>query len=198
MCRFGTLIFVLAIVVALLAGRSCVAAVQIGDQGPNWAALAGVDGKPHDLGDYKESKVVVLVFTCNTCPVARAYEERLVALQRDYQAKGVQVVAIGVNHKPGDQLDAMKERAAEKGFNYPYLYDASQASARDYGARVTPHVFVLDQQRKIAYVGAVDDNMKAEKVTKKYLRNAIDALLAGKKPSPAQTEAFGCGVKYEQ
>ena len=122
----------------------------------------------------------MLVFTCNHCPVARAYEDRLVALQKDYEPKGVQFVAVNVNNIPADRLDKMKKRAKAKGLQFPYLYDSTQKIGHDYGATVTPHVFVLDKDRKIAYMGAVDDNMQVDKVKKHYLRNALDASLAGK------------------
>jgi len=102
-----------------------------------------------------------------------------------------------VNTIADDRLDKMKERAAKKGFNFPYLYDATQKIGRDYGATVTPHVFVLDKDRKIAYVGAVDDNMEPDKVKSPHLRNALDALLAGKRPPQEVTKQFGCGIKYE-
>ena len=139
----------------------------------------------------------MLVFTCNHCPVARAYEDRLVALHKDYGPKEVQVVAVNVNNIPADRLEEMKKRAKQKGFAFPYLYDSTQKIGRDYGAKVTPHVFVLDNGRKIAYMGAVDDNQDSQRVKSHYLRDALDALLAGK-PAPKQvTQQFGCGIKYE-
>ena len=140
---------------------------------------------------------MVVAFICNHCPVAVAYEDRLVALQKDYQDKGVQVVAVNVNKLPADRLDKMKERAKAKQFNFPYLYDETQKIGRDYGATVTPHVFVFDSNRKLAYVGAVDDSKSPDKVTAHYLRDAIDALLAGKKPPKEVTQQFGCSIKYE-
>jgi peroxiredoxin len=185
-------------VLALLASGRAYAKVNLGDAAPNWERLAGVDGRDHDLAEYRAAKALVLVFTCNHCPVAKAYEERLIELQKDYQAKGVQLVAINVNNLPADRLDRMKERAQEKGFNFPYLYDSSQASGRAYGAQVTPHVFVLDAQRKIAYVGAVDDSQNAGNVKTRYVRDALDALLAGQSPAKAETKAFGCNIKYEK
>jgi peroxiredoxin len=185
-------------VMSLLVSSPGYAKVKLGDAAPTWSALPGVDGKEHGLDQFKTAKAIVLVFTCNHCPVAKAYEDRLVALQKDYQAKGVQVVAINVNTIPADRLDKMKERAAEKGFNFPYLYDASQASGREYGARVTPHVFVLDGQRKIAYIGAIDDAMQQGDVKNNYVRDALDAVLAGKRPPTAETKAVGCGIKYEK
>jgi len=138
-----------------------------------------------------------MVFTCNHCPVAVAYEDRLVALQEAYKDKGVQVIAVNVNNLPADKLDKMKVRAEEKEFNFPYLYDATQKMGLDYGAQVTPHAFVLDRKRRIAYVGAIDDNNNSKNVEAKYLADALNVLLAGKQPDPAETKARGCGVKYD-
>jgi peroxiredoxin len=129
--------------------------------------------------------------------VAKAYEDRLIALQNQYQPKGVQFVAVNVNNISDDRLEAMKARAKEKGFNFPYLYDASQKMGHDYGAAVTPHVFLLDGDRKVGYIGAVDDNMQPKKVKDSYLRDALNAMLAGEKPPHERTKAFGCGIKYE-
>lgn len=188
-------------VLAILGLSSCAVAeqkgVKVGDPAPDWKGIIGVDDKEHSLADYKDAKLIVLVFTCNHCPVAKAYEDRLVALQKDYKDKGVQVIAVNVNNIPEDRLDRMKVRAKEKGFNFPYIYDSSQKMGHDYGARVTPHVFVLDSERKVAYIGAIDDNQNPEKVTKHYLRDALDALLAGKARAVAETKAFGCTIKYE-
>jgi peroxiredoxin len=171
--------------------------LKIGDAAPSFQNLIGVDSKKHGLDDYKDAKLVVLVFTCNHCPVAQAYEDRLVALQKAFKSKGVQLVAVNCNKIPPDRLDEMKKRAKEKSFNFPYLYDASQKTGHRYGATVTPHVFVLDKDRKIAYMGAVDDNMAAAKVKTAYLRNALDALLGDQKPPEAVTKQFGCSIKYE-
>ena len=173
------------------------AGVNIGDPAPDFKGIIGIDDKKHGLSDFKDSKLVVLVFTCNHCPVASGYERRLVALQDDYKAKGVQVVAVNVNNIEADRLDKMKQRAKASKFNFPYLYDSSQKMGHDYGATVTPHVFLLDRQRKIAYMGAVDDKLNVDQVKKTYLRNAIDAVLDGKKPREAVTKQFGCGIQYE-
>ncbi len=193
------IIAVAAAAIAALAAGGCYAdnKLKIGDAAPAWSDLPGTDNQKHSLADYKDAKLLVLVFTCNHCPVARAYEDRLIALERDFGSKGAKVVAVNVNNNAADRLEAMKKRAAEKGFNFPYLYDASQKVGRDYGATVTPHVFVLDENRKIAYVGAVDDKQDAEKVKTHYLRDALDALLAGKSPPQAVTRQFGCGIRYE-
>jgi peroxiredoxin len=172
--------------------------LSIGDTAPAFEKLIGTDDKPHSLADFKQAKAVVVVYTCNHCPVAQAYEDRLMALQKEYQGKGVQLVAINVNNNEADKLEAMKERSGIKNFNYPYLYDASQKSAASYGASVTPHVFLLDGQRKIAYMGAVDDSMSSGDVKQPYLRDALDAVLAGKTPATAETRQVGCGIQYEK
>lgn len=171
--------------------------LAVGGAGPAWKDLVGVDDKTHSLSDLKDAKAVVVVFICNHCPVAQAYEDRIVELAADYKDKGVEVVAINVNNIEADKLPAMKERAEEKGFSFQYLYDPSQAIGRAYGAKVTPHAFVLDSNRKLAYVGAIDDNMAAEKVEKKYLRDAIDSVLAGTAPGEAETKPMGCAIRYE-
>ncbi len=174
--------------------------LQIGDAAPSWSGLDGVDDKQHALSDYDKAKVVVLVFTCNHCPVAVAYEDRLIALQKEYGPKGVQFVAINPNSpkkQPQDSFEKMKERASSKGFNFPYLLDATQNVAKDYGATCTPHVFVLDKDRKVAYMGAIDDSMNADKVKEPFLRNALNALLQDKEPPKTVTKQFGCGIKWE-
>jgi len=172
--------------------------LDIGDKAPDFSNIIGVDDQQHSLSEYKDAKAVVLIFTCNHCPVAQACEQRFIDLQDEYESRGVQLVAINVNNVAGDKLPDMKERAKQRGFNFPYLYDPSQQVARDYGATVTPHIFVLDQDRKIAYMGAPDDEpLNASAVKKTYLRDALDAVLAGKKPEVTETRQKGCGIKYE-
>jgi peroxiredoxin len=173
--------------------------VDIGDAAPVWSGIMGTDDAEHSLSDYKDAKAIVQIFTCNHCPVAVSYEDRLVELQKDYAERGVQLVAINVNNMEADRLPAMKRRAESKGFNFPYLYDESQQTAVECGANVTPHVFVLDGQRKIAYMGAIDDNWNdASKVNKHYLRDALEAVLAGETPAVVSTKAQGCGIMYEK
>jgi peroxiredoxin len=193
---FGSLVLISAAMAA--SGVSAANKLKIGDAGPAWTALDGTDSKPHSLADYKDAKALVVVFTCNHCPVATAYQERLIALQKDYQEKGVQVVAICVSKGEADDLAAMKKRAESAGFNFPYLYDPTQKSGMDYGATCTPHVFVLDKERKLAYMGAIDDNwQKVDDVKKHYLSDALDAILDGKQPESATTRQVGCGIRYE-
>lgn len=172
--------------------------LDIGDKAPEFSGLIGTDDKEHSLSDFKDAKLVVAVFTCNSCPVAVACEDRMIDLQEKYKDQGVQLVAINVNNVEGDKLDKMKERAEQKGFNFPYLYDESQESARDFGAAVTPHFFLLDQNRKVIYMGAMDDSPLSEaEVQNAYLQAAIDAALAGETPETAETKQKGCGIKYD-
>lgn len=172
-------------------------ASPVGEKAPSWADLPGTDDKTHSLDDLKDAKVVVVAFTCNHCPIAVAYEDRFNEFAKEYKDKGVEFVAINVNNIDADKLPAMKERAAEKGFAFAYLYDASQKTGKDYDAKVTPHLFVLDKSRNIAYAGAFDDKTDASKVKTHYVKNAVDALLSGKSVEKAQTKAVGCGIQYE-
>lgn len=199
-----------AAVLALLFGAGrCTAEVEVGQKAPDFADLAGVDGKDHALADYADAAAVVVVFTSNHCPIAQAYEDRLIALQNDYKAKHVQVLAINPNNpekSPQDSLEKMKDRAAardlgnwrdsEEPFNFPYVADASQEVARAYGATCTPHVFVLDQDRNLAYRGAIDDHMSPSNVKEHFLRDALDAILAGRRPERASTRELGCGIVW--
>jgi peroxiredoxin len=146
------------------------------------------------LSDFKDQKLVVVVFTCNNCPVAVAYEDRLVKLAEQYASQSVAFVAINVNE--GEDLAAMKQRAEEKKFSFPYVYDESQESAKSYGASCTPHCFVLDGDRRVAYMGAIDDNLREDKATEHHLRAALDQLLAGQQPTVAETRQIGCGIKW--
>ncbi|MCE9545601.1 MAG: thioredoxin family protein [Planctomycetia bacterium] len=171
--------------------------LEVGAAPSAWKDLPGTDGKSHSLADYKDAKLLVVIFTTNTCPVAIAYEDRLVALQKEFSPKGVQLVAINCNPGEDNNLAAMKERASQKQFNFPYLYDEAQQSGRNYGATCTPHVFILDANRKVAYMGAIDDNMSDTKVKRHYLSDALTALLAGNAPPELETRQFGCGIHYQ-
>ncbi len=173
------------------------AGASLGTPGPAWENLAGTDDKTHSLKDLADAKAVAVVFTCNECPVAKDYEDRLVKLAADYQDKGVEIVAINVKTNDVEQLPAMKERAAAKGFNFAYVTDPSQAIGKAYGATVTPHVFVLDKSRKVAYIGAIDDNTRAEQASKHYLRDALDSVLADQTPAVATMKPVGCGISYQ-
>jgi peroxiredoxin len=170
--------------------------VDIGSPAPNWTGLAGVDGRKHSLADYKSARLLVIAFTANQCPVSQLYEDRFIQFAREHRKQGVGFVAISCSLLPPDRLEKMKARSAEKHYNFDYLFDETQATGREYGATVTPQLFVLDQKRKIAYMGKFDDNIEPDRVQKEYVEDAIRALLAGKKPEPNETRAAGCGIEY--
>jgi peroxiredoxin len=172
--------------------------LEIGSDAPVWKELPGVDGKPHGLDEYKSAKVVVVIFMRNHCPIARGYTERFVQFTRDYAGKGVAVVAINVSRLPDEDLDKMRSHAKEKQFNFPYLRDQSQKIGQAYGATVTPHLFVLDARRKIAYMGAFDDNPQAAKAEQSFVREAVDAVLAGKALETEETLQRGCFIEYDE
>ncbi|MER3414956.1 MAG: thioredoxin family protein [Gemmataceae bacterium] len=172
--------------------------LNIGDPCPGFQNLEGVDGKRYSLDDFKNKDVLVIVITCNHCPMAVAYEDRIIAFAGKYASGNdsrVALVAINVNNIEADRLPAMKQRAQEKGFNFPYLYDPSQRIGRDLGATVTPEFFVFDKNRKLVYMGAMDDSQTAPRVN--YLEAAVQAALEGKAPAVKETRARGCTVKYE-
>lgn len=172
--------------------------LSIGDKAPAWKDLPGTDGRKHSLSDLKEKRAVVVVFTCNSCPYATDYEDRIIAFAKKYAGPDddVAVVAINVNTVPADRFEKMKERAAAKGFPYPYLYDETQQIAKEYGAVFTPEFFVLDQDRRVVFMGGMDDNSQTDQVTKHYLEPAVQATLSGKKPEITETPAIGCRIRY--
>lgn len=169
--------------------------LSIGDSAPVWKELLGVDNKKHSLADLKEKPVVVVVFTCNSCDVSTDYEDRIIAFAKKY-AENVAVVAINSNTVPADRLPKMQERSKAKKYPYPYLYDETQAVAKSYGAIFTPEFYVLNQERKIVYMGGMDDNSSPEFVKKNYLEPAVEAALKGEKPATTETVAIGCRVRY--
>jgi peroxiredoxin len=169
--------------------------LSVGDAAPAWENLEGTDGKKHALADLKDRDAVVVVFTCNSCPVAEGYEGRIIAFAKANPKVGV--VAINVNTGKDDALPAMTARAAKKQFPYPYLYDPSQEIARKYGAKFTPEFFVLDKARKVVYMGAMDDKAPPAEAKARHLEAAVAAALAGKPAEPAETSAAaGCGIRF--
>ncbi|MCI4668332.1 MAG: thioredoxin family protein [Bacteroidia bacterium] len=167
--------------------------------------LPSVSGEEISLANYSQSSAIIIIFTCNHCPYAIAYEERLIKLAKTYSPKGIPLIAISSNDAkqyPQDSFERMKERAAEKGFNFPYLYDESQEVAKSFGAKRTPHAFILKAESEdmwqILYSGAIDDNYKNEQFVKKsYLSNSLDQLLAQGKLAPWHTESIGCTIKWK-
>jgi len=174
--------------------------LQIGHQAPDFN-LPGADGKNYSLANFKDAKLLVVVFSCNHCPYVVGSEERMIRFANDYKSKGLVMVAINSNETkehPGDSFDNMVTRAKEKKFPFAYLRDESQEVALKYGALRTPHFYVFDAQRKLRYTGRMDDNPKMEALAKTHeLRDAVDAILAGKKPPIEQTNHLGCNVKWQ-
>lgn len=170
--------------------------LNIGDAAPKFAKLVGTDGKLHSSEDFKQADVLVVAFICNHCPIAQMYEKRFIQLVKDYDKKGVKLIAVGCSQLPSDNLDAMKSHAKERGFNFPYVFDGDQKTGKAFGATSTPHVFVIGKTRKIEYMGAFDDDENPNKVEEAYVRDAIDSLLAGKKPDVTESRQRGCPIRY--
>lgn len=198
----------LGIVLVLCAGLLMTSAgleggLEVGDKAPDFN-LKNIDGKMYSLQDIKdadgdEPKGYIVTFTCNTCPFAKMYEDRLIALHEKMAPQGWPVVAIQPNDPaimPGDSFENMKKRAKEKGFPFVYLLDEEQTVFPAYGAERTPHVFLLDKDRSVHYIGAIDDNpQNAGAVNRKYVEEAIAAVEAGKTADPKVTKAIGCQIK---
>jgi peroxiredoxin len=195
--RFLILALLLAAASRVLAGQYN-KLLSIGDAAPTWAGLEGTDGKKHGLANFADKDVLVICFTCNTCPYAVDYEDRLLALSKKFAAEGNKcaLIAMNANLVKDDLLPAMQERAKQKGFDFPYLHDATQEVAKSYGATFTPEFVVLDKSRQVVYLGAMDDSPDGKKITKRYVEDAVAAALTGSKPAVAETPAVGCAVRY--
>jgi len=173
-------------------------AVSVGEKAPTFSGIPAVEGTQDTsltLSDIKND-VIVLVFLANHCPVVTAYEDRIIDFANDYKGKGVKVIGVAVNDIDQDKLPGIKERVQAKKYNYVYGYDESQQIGKAYGATNTPQFFVLDKDRVIRYMGAMDDTQKEDAVKKTYLRDAVDALLKGETVEVSETRPVGCGVKY--
>jgi peroxiredoxin len=174
--------------------------LAIGAKGPDFN-LKGTDGAMHSLASVSGAKGTAVIFTCNECPYAKGYEDRLIDLAKQFTAKGIGFVAINANDPqivPGDGFEFMVKRAKDKALPYPYVLDDTQKVAAAYGARVTPHIFLLDTKGMLVYRGRVDDALKTEEVKTHDLQAALEALSTGKPVPVAETKAFGCGVKYSK
>ena len=174
---------------------------KVGDKATDFK-LKSVDNKMYSMADYKDPKGFIVVFTCNHCPFAVKYEDRIIDLAKKYKSKGYILLAINPNDpaaQPEDSFELMQKRAKEKKFTFPYLFDEGQKIYPQYGATKTPHVFLLDKNLIVKYIGAIDDNVEdASQVKEKYLENAIAALEKGEEPSPNTTKAIGCSIKVKK
>lgn len=193
-----------AIVSALSAFSVLQRGYQVGDKAMDFS-LKNVNGKTISLGSDKTVKGYVLVFTCNTCPVAQAYEQRVIDLDKEYASKGYPVIAINANDgqlSPGDSYEAMKKRSADKKYTFPYLIDETQQVAKTFGATHTPTVFVVQRQGSdfiIKFIGAIDNNAQdGEQASQKYVQNALSALLADQPVAVPTAKAIGCGIKWKK
>jgi peroxiredoxin len=175
--------------------------MKTGTRIPSFGPLPGVDGKKYELKNFDAKSVLMVFFSCNHCPYVQAYEDRIMALQSEFQPKGVQFIAINSNDAtdyPDDSFDNMVKRAAERKFNFLYLRDEDQSVAKAFGATHTPHLFVFDSARTLAYTGRIDDNwQEPAKVTRRYLHAALTALVSGTKPAEPETFAIGCTIKWK-
>ncbi|MEN8696097.1 MAG: thioredoxin family protein [Bacteroidia bacterium] len=184
------------VAIGVLVAMTSHSGYHVGDTATDFS-LKGTDDQMHSLASIDGAKGYIVIFTCNHCPYSVAYEDRIIALQDKYGSE-YPVVAINPNDPvayPSDNFENMKLRAEEKGFNFLYLFDDGQKVYPQYGATKTPHVFLLDAQRTVKYIGAIDNSTKEDGVTKKYLEDAIEALKKGDNPTPATTKAIGCSIK---
>ena len=174
---------------------------DIGDTAMEFS-LKNIDGNMVSMSDYPDAKGFIVIFTCNECPYAKLYEDRINDLNKKYAPKGYPVIAINPNdpvRAPGDSFEKMKERASQKDFTFPYLVDETQEIASTYGATKTPHVYILNAKRTVKYIGTIDNNPRnAASADVNYVENAIEAIEKNRKPNPATTKAIGCGIKYRR
>jgi peroxiredoxin len=198
------LLVLLMIAASGMAFKPAAEGYKIGDTATDFK-LKNVNGKTVSLANFKAAKGYIVVFTCNHCPYAKAYESRIIDLDKKYAAKGYPVIAISPNEpvaEPADSFERMQELASKKGYTFPYLIDETQDITRAYGAKATPHVYVLQKTAAgnvVKYIGAIDndtENTKADKV--KYVEGAVDALLSGKQPEITATKAIGCSIKWKK
>ncbi len=174
--------------------------LTLGSKAPDFN-LPATDGKLYSLDSFNNKRFLIIIFSCNHCPYVQAYEDRIIEIQNDFN-QTLSVAAISSNETdnyPEDSFDKMKERSELKKFNFPYLWDESQDVAKAYGATHTPEIFLFDEERKLAFHGKIDDNWQDPKSVKsKYLRNALEELIAGKKVSVPETFTIGCTIKWKR
>ena len=202
---FILIVGVMAVIAVLFINASEPAAgYGVGDYAKDFK-LENIDGKSVSLADYSNAKGFIIVFTCNTCPYAKAYESRIMDLDKNYAGKGFPVIAINPNdisQQPGDSMDEMKKRASDKGYTFPYLRDDSQEVAKAFGATKTPHVYLLNKEAankyKVEFIGAIDDSPNdVSDVSETYVEDAINTILSGGTPAVTEKRAIGCTIKWK-
>ena len=197
---FTKVLFAILTITLFTAMKPVVDDYKVGEQASDFS-LKNVDGSMVSLKDYKGVNGYIVVFTCNTCPYAVMYEDRIIELHNKYASQGYPVVAINPNDpsvKAGDDFGSMVSRSKEKNFPFKYLFDEGQKVYPAFGATRTPHVYLLDANRYVRYIGAIDDNAQNPSEVKiKYLEDAIGALKGGNNPDPAETKAIGCTIKVK-
>lgn len=175
--------------------------LHVGDAAPKFAGLPGTSGRSWGIQDFDASPLLLVVFSCNHCPYAQAWEGRIIEIVRDYATKGLGTIVINSNETvnyPDDRMERMVERARSKGYPFPYVRDEDQKVAKAYGALVTPHPFLFDKQRRLVFQGRPDDSwQEPSKVTKPFLREAIEAALRGRPVPTAETSVIGCTIKWK-
>ncbi len=184
---------------AVLALFSITYPFKIGQKAPGFNDLEGADGKKYSLSNFVDKQIIVLIFMANRCPTARVYTDRIKLIQDEYGPKGVQLIGINSDNKYFFSLEAlpkMTEISEERKLNFPYLKDEDQSLAKNYGALVTLHAFVLDKERILRYRGRIDDSRDPQKITSSDLRNALDDLIQGKEVRIAETRPFACSIEY--
>lgn len=193
-------IVVVALAASLVNAEEVPVELKVGDAAPAWSDLPGTDDRMHSLADLKDKRVVVVCFTCNSCPYSVDYEDRLIEFQKKFNEnkKGIVLVAINSNAKPAENLDKMKERARAKNFPFPYLMDATQSVAASYGAHFTPEFFVLNRDRRIVYRGAMDDKTDASQVEVRFVELAVAAALNDEFPEVTTNPARGCTIPFKR
>jgi peroxiredoxin len=192
----------MSFLIIVLVAAKAINGYQVGDMVTDFK-LKSTEGKFVALSDYKDARGIILIFDCNTCPYSKAYNERIIDLNKKYASLGFPVIAINSNapeKSPGDSFEEMVSYAKKKNYSFPYLFDESQSIAKAFGASNTPHVFVLNRvgsEFKVAYIGAIDNNVKdASAADKKYVEEAVDAILKGKEIPTNKTKAIGCTIKW--
>lgn len=186
------------LLLALCLCSPTLSAAEIGQAAPEWRYIQGTDEKLHSLSDYKDAKLIVVAFMCNKCPCVKGYELRFNRFAEHYAKQGVRFVGFNSTIGPVENLPTMKQRASAGKYKFEYLRDANQEVGRAFGATSTPHVFVIDSNRRIVYSGSFDDNRSESLVKHHYVVDAVNALLAGQKIPVERTRQFGCAINYQR